>query len=469
MTKKIAIIGAGLTGLMCALKLAELGLSVVVYERRSEKEIGADKYKEFGLPGRSMSMDLSARGLFALNSLGLLDGIISEAVPMKWKISHDTFGYQHWLPYGQYDSEHILTVSRTHLFNVLLRACLSVAAIEIHFQHRLVDIDFDHKNIVVVDLISENTFVMSPELVIGADGINSAVRPQLEKHGVPKFCVAEFPMSYKELSLSPTNTTDFFLNAMHTWPREGMMLVAQPNLDGSFTCALLMHENGRHNSFNTVDSPRKVRQLFDEHFSDASSFMPNLEDEYALNPVGKLRIVTGSAWTHGGFALILGDAAHGMVPFFGQGVNCCFEDCIFLYDEIKRAGNDWAQVCRQVDERRVVQANSINTMSYENYPELFDGNDLPRVQLMKSIEAMLTKNYRGHYRSFHNLVCFERIPYTLAQRVKEIQMPMLERLSASIDDISEIDPLLIERELLEYQRKIAALDFVRVSEKLGGV
>lgn len=457
MSRSIAIIGAGLTGLMCAIHLAQRGFIITVYERRSHQDICGPRYKILGVPGRSMSMDISARGIHALKNINVLDFVVGESVPMKYKIFHDAIGNQSAIPYGQYDDEQILTVSRTHLYQTLLTECQRHDNIDIQFGQRLLHIDFEDRSATIINENSRRLQQIEPEIIIGADGANSLVRELIQNCGGLPFLISYFPMSYKELTIPSDLATGFQINAMHIWPRNGMMLVAQPNLDHSFTCALLMHETGKPLSFAQIDSSKKIRALFDAHFFDASERMPTLESEYLVNPIGKLKIINGLNWSYSNFALLIGDAAHGMVPFFGQGVNCCFEDCTFLADRLDESHNDWYTVFHQMRDVRVPDANAINAMSYDNYPELFPNTDLFRLQLIKEIEAMLSANYRGIYRTYHNLVCFERVPYSFAQKVKTIQIPMLERLSSNIANIQELDRRMVKKELHDYQRHLAKL------------
>lgn len=452
MNGEVAIVGGGLTGLMCALHLAQRGVVVSVYEKKELGDIEAIN----GKPGRALTLDLSARGLYALQNVGLLDEVIAQSIPMKCRVIHDEAGDTTELPYGQYAHEEILTCARHRLFQILLQKCRSFPNISINFNHVFVDISIKARSVTMRNNARVNLTV-HPQVIIGADGMYSSVRKTVEEETKTPFSVVDFPMSYKEISIDKNFSKGLLANAMHTWPRAGMMLVAQPNLDGSYTCALLMAKDGEGNTFSTINSSEKARALFEKYFSDASVRMPKLEQEFALNPVGNLRIVTGTRWTVDDFVLLIGDAAHGMVPFFGQGVNCSFEDCTFLMEKWEKSDGNWGKILRAFDNSRIENANAIATMSYENYPELFPNSDVQRMRLMKQIDAVISNNFRGVYRSFHNLVCFERIPYRLAQKVKEIQMKMLENLSRDISHISEIKIDNLDDAMARYRIEVASI------------
>ncbi len=455
MGNSITIIGAGLTGLMAALHLAQRNIPVKIYEKRSLQEITKKRYTASGQIGRSMSMDISARGLFALDAIDSLQQIVENSVPMTHKIFHEHDGTTLTLPYGQHEHENILTVSRTHLFNTLVERCMLWPNIEIEFEHMLIDIDFSFRSVTLFDSSSMTEKIIYPQVVIGADGTNSRVRALIGDNGVA-FKISYFPMSYKELTIPASHAEGLSSNAMHKWARNNAMLVAQPNNDGSFTCALLLPERGQPYSFNSINSACLLRRFFKEQFPQAFSRMPDLEAEYFRNPVGRMKIIRGNRWSRGGFALLMGDAAHGMVPFFGQGVNCCFEDCTFLAQCVDQYDTDWSSTLEAFDMLRAPEANAINSLSYENYPELFSFEQIGKIQLVRKIESLLMEKH-DRYRSYHNLICFERVPYTFVQRVKAVQTQLLSRLSERVDGVEQIDNALLEHELAIYEQELAMI------------
>jgi len=457
MSNAIAIIGAGLTGLMCSLQLATRGFLITVYERRSHSDIILENYTVNRGIGRSMSMDLSARGMFAIKNLGLLNEVESKSIRMTKKVFHNQQHQLIALDYSPQDNEYILSIGRSALYRILLEKCKHLPNITIKFHHELKHIDFFNRSL----LLSTNNgaiIAISPQLIIGADGVNSSVRYFLETSQGKQFTTKRFPLSYKELAIPSPNAVGLFMHATHIWPRNGMMLLAQPNADLSFTCALLMREAGHPTSFEEISSPTQIRQLFDSEFADISKRMPSLENDYQKSPVGRLRAILGTSWTAQDFVLLLGDAAHGMVPFFGQGVNCCFEDCTFVADCLDQSNNDWRFVFAQIDSIRVAEANAINELSYQNYPELFSNCDLKHAQLIKQIEDKLSQSFPESYRSYHNLVCFDRIPYSLAQKIKTIQVSLLERLSQNVERADQLDAISLGHAISSYLAALAKID-----------
>jgi kynurenine 3-monooxygenase len=450
----IAIIGAGLTGLMCALYLAKYGFKIQVFEHRSYQEICAADHQVISKKNRSMSMDISYRGIYALKAVGVFELVLLNSVPMKYRIIHDLADNQKFLAYDPREEQQILTISRTRLYEILFNQCQIFKNIYIHFNHRLLSINFKDKTLLITNNGSCQVKKIKPEIVIGADGVNSSVRMMMQQTSNVAFDISYFPMGYKELNIPTEFAKKLYFNAMHMWPRYGAMLVAQPNFENSFTCALLMKESGEGLSFSSIDSSKKIRKFFITYFSDIASCMPNLEWEYVNHPVGKLKIINGKTWSIDDFVLIIGDAAHAMVPFFGQGVNCCFEDCTFLSDCLIRYGTDWPKIFSRFNQVRVANANAINLLSYENYPELFTDKDIRRLQLIKEIEDVLSKKYSDSFRTYHNLVCFDRVPYTMAQKIKSIQSSLLEKLSHNINSIGEIDQQLMEHEMANYMQDL---------------
>ncbi len=448
---KIAIIGAGLSGLMCAINMARRNYEVHVFEKRTNQDILQPRYNLNGKIGRSMSMDLSERGLHALKKVGLLEKVSKHAVPMMKKIFHMENGMLVSIPYGRKAEEHILTISRTHLYQLLLAECSRYAGIKIHFAHELIDIDITSKKLHFTTCDNKEHYFFA-DIVIGSDGTNSKVREYIELINSKKFYKSLFSHSYKELSL-PAGTP-FEIEAMHIWPREEFMLVAQPNFDNSFTAALILKNDNSLHSFNSLKHHKTVKEFFARYFADALKYMPNLNDEFKKNPVGTLTVITGATWTAADFMLVIGDAAHSMVPFFGQGVNCCFEDCTVL-DEILTAQSDnWSQTLKIFNDMRVADANAISAMSSTNYPELLEKPDIDMIMREKEIELFLCKNFAEIYRSYHNLVCFDRMPYTKIAKVRSLQKKLLAHLSHRHESSKELNARELIDALHHYEREI---------------
>lgn len=454
--KHIAIIGAGLTGLACAIYLAKRAFQVSVYEYRSAQEIHSEDY--IASYGRAMSMDLSSRGIHALNDLGIIGEIQKKAVPMRHKIFHQRCGNLTRIPLGPTKDEHILAISRNHLFQTLMNQAKEYKNIQIHFRCKFIDVEFASLAVCFHDLEKNQGLYVSPDILIGADGSNSSVRKAFESYTQSHFETTPMPQSYKELSIPIEKGKFLEHHAMHFWSRDKIMLVAQPNYDQSFTCALLMAEDGDELSFNSIQERSQIEDFFREHFPDAHSLIPELCQQYAKNKANHLRILQGKNWTCCGNVLLIGDSAHGTVPFFGQGVNCCFEDCTVLNECLNETNNHWATALQLFEARRVKNANAMSTLSFTNYPELLHNNVFERALLKKQIEVEINQRYWGDYITYHNLVCFSRVPYTYAMACKRLQEPMLDRLSEGISNIDQLDWNKVKQEMIQYKKQLHNLN-----------
>lgn len=453
MKTNISIIGAGLNGLMCAINLARRGMTVEVFEKRTHQEICAPKYNLNGKIGRSMSMDLSTRGIHALKAINVFNEIEKKSVPMFNKIFHLSDNSLSTFPYGRHQDENILTISRTHLYQTLYQACLKIPNITINFGHILFDIDVSLRVLHFLVPEQKKECTISTDLVIGADGVNSKVRELIEKHTHKPFKKNLYSHSYKELSIPKHKNSALDHEAMHLWPREEFMLVAQPNFDGSFTCALLLKNSDEQYSFKEL-TPETIEDFFALNFSDALPFMPHLVSEFKENPVGNLYTISGSDWTTHDFVLILGDAAHGMVPFFGQGINCGFEDCTVLMDILDNTQYNWPLSLQLFNKQRVVDANAISAMSSVNYPELLDNPNLDIIMKEKHIELLLSREFGDLYRTYHNLVCFDRVPYAQIEKIRALQVKILSQLAKSSGPVQEIDRNKVVHLLSHYRHDL---------------
>ncbi len=457
MASNVSIIGAGLSGLMCAIKLARRGFVVEVFEKRSHQEICLPKYNLNGKIGRSMSIDISARGIFALKEIGIYDSVFAKSVPMANKIFHLEDKRLLTIPYGRDASERILSTSRTHLYQVLYKACQSYPNISINFGYILQNVDVNLRLLNFIVPAEHRESQIGTDILIGADGINSKVREFLEIETSAPFKKSYFSHSYKELTIPKNKLSTLDNQTMHLWPRNEFMLVAQPNFDCSFTCALIMKNDNSIHSFRHLENSSTISEFFHTNFSDVAAFMPQLADEYRDNPIGALTIISGTRWTAGDFILVLGDAAHGMVPFFGQGVNCSFEDCTTLAQLLDQNSNNWPLTMKMFNAIRVPDANAISAMSTINYPELLEEPDLEKIILEKQIELILSREF-SPYRSYHNLVCFDRIPYATIEKVRNLQKKLLSQLAKNGLKIDNVDRAEIVSALDIYNEQLAAHD-----------
>ncbi len=425
--KEIRIIGAGLCGLLCAIKLANKGYLVSIYEQKSLEDILNYQKATHKKSGRSMSMDLSARGLLALKDLNLLEKLLPVSVMMKNKIFHHQDSSVDIVPYGKNHNEHILTVSRNQLFEILYKKAVLYNNIKINFLSKLTTINRLENNI-----------------IIGADGVNSQVRELIFKNTSQK---TSFSKCYKELSISVPN--NLHINAMHIWPRNGFMLVAQPNFDGTFTSALITEKN------MTISN---IQNFFKEYFFDIYQSMPNLIQEFTNNKISEFNIVNCDKIISNNI-LLIGDAAHAMVPFLGQGVNCSFEDCSVLLECLDKCEHEWPKAINLYEEKRLKNIQAINTLSLENYPELLVDADIKKCILEKQLDIYLMKKYPQKYLSFHNLICFNHTEYKKVLAIKNIQTNLIKNLSKNIYNLADLKEHTIHQEFMNYEEIIKKMAF----------
>jgi kynurenine 3-monooxygenase len=434
----IAIIGAGLAGSLLAIYLAKKGFKVDVYERRPDMrkhEIGG---------GRSINLALSTRGIYALKEVGLYEEIKKIAIPMYGRMIHPVVGDLYFQRYGKDDSEYINAVSRGELNKALMNLSEGYDGVNIHFNQRCTGIDFDSGEILLHDEVRDTPYRVKPETTIATDGAASPVRQSMLH--LPRFNFSQEyeNYGYKELIIPPGTNGSFLIekNALHIWPRGAYMLIALPNLDGSFTCTLFLgydYSLGKENSFEFLQARDKTLQFFNSKFHDAADLMPELLDDFFGNPTGSLITVKCYPWAVDDKAVLLGDSAHAIVPFFGQGMNAAFEDCTYLNECIGKYGNDWATVFDEFQKIRKANSDAIADLAQENFIEMRDLVAEPRFQLKKKIEAELAKKYPGRFIPKYSMVTFNRFPYDTAMKRGKIQESILQDLSEGIDSLENVD------------------------------
>lgn len=439
MSEKIILIGAGLAGSLLSVYLAKKGFHVEIYERRPDMRktnIGA---------GRSINLALSARGIHALKEVGLVDEIMKIAIPMKGRMIHTAAGDLQFQPYGKNDSEVIHAVSRGELNMRLMDLAERNANVRIHFNERCTGMNFSTGE---VHLLNEETKMPHTEkgqTVIGTDGSASAIRMDMLKIGQFNFSQNYLEHGYKELNIpsGPRHQFQLEKNALHIWPRKTYMLIALPNLDGSFTCTLFYPMEGE-NSFASLKSEQQVINFFERDFPDALRIMPTLTRDFFLNPVGTLITVKCSPWFVEDKAALLGDAAHAIVPFFGQGMNCAFEDCTYLNECIDRFGANWAQVFQSYEKLRKVNADAIADLAVENFYEMRDRVSDPWFILKKKIEHVLSEKFPNVFIPKYSMVSFMRVPYATALQRGLVQDFILNELTVGIEHPDELDMIKAE-------------------------
>ncbi len=397
--KDITIIGAGLVGSLLSIYLAKRGNKVSIYERRS------DMRKETMIAGRSINLALSDRGIRALEEVGIMDEIRKIAIPMNGRQMHSIDGSNPYQAYGK-EGQYINSVSRGEL-NKKLMDLAEENGVEIFFNQKCNSIDFKKNEITFEDNNSQ-LVTRNPDLIFGSDGAYSAARltHQLQ-HDRFQYDQYYIDFGYKELNIPAGENETFLLekNALHIWPRGNYMLIALPNIDGSFTCTLFFPFEGDP-SFKSLDTKEKVRSFFDTTFSDASTLMPTLEDDFFNNPTSSLITVKCFPWIREDKFALIGDAAHAIVPFFGQGMNCGFEDCSVLNGLIDKHQENWEAILSEYQTLRKPDADAIATLALNNFVEMRDKVGDPTFLLQKKIEAKFSAKYPGKWLPAYAQVTF---------------------------------------------------------------
>jgi len=436
MSEKITQIGAGLAGPLLATNLARLGYHVDIYERRPDMRI------ESNSAGRSINLALSARGINALKEVRIYDQIKPLTIPMKGRMIHDMNGSTHLQPYGQRKAEVIRSISREQLNKQLMTLAESTGKVKIHFNKKCTNVDLDKESVTFKDTQSDETTRIQAELIIGVDGSASAVRGAMVVSDKINFTYEPLEHGYKELTMPPDSIGNFQMEpkALHVWPRGQFMLIALPNLNKTFTCTLFFPLEGPL-SFETVIASDDVIKLFEDQFPDALGMMPGVVEEFLSNPVGKLGTVFCDPWHVGSQALLMGDAAHAVVPFFGQGMNASFQDCSLLRKLINKHSGDWAVILSEFSRIHVKNGHSIAKMAIENYLEMRDHVNDPIYKKRRKLELKMERMFPDEFIPRYSMVSFHQTPYSEVYKRGEKQHKIIEAMLKNFNDISEIDEI----------------------------
>ncbi|MDR3615212.1 MAG: NAD(P)/FAD-dependent oxidoreductase [Candidatus Obscuribacterales bacterium] len=464
---EIALVGGGLVGSLLALSLARRGFDVDVYERRPDMRTSKIS------AGRSINLALSTRGIKALNTVGLEGKVLEIAIPMRGRMIHPVKGDLAFQQYGKDDTEYINSISRGDLNKLLLSEAESTKHANFHFQQKAIGIDLFRNALELENENKNEITTLAAQIIIGTDGSASAIRNDMKT--LPGFSNSEEQLDYgyKELAIpaGKKNTWQIEKHALHIWPRGTFMLIALPNLDGSFTCTLFLPFEGEK-SFEKLQTRESVVDFFKTEFPDAFALMPDIAEDFFENPTGSMVTVKCGPWNVEGRSLLLGDAAHAIVPFFGQGMNCGFEDitvleqCIdnhtasggSLYLErrqkrdhegaprrFKEGSSGWRWVFDDFYRARKVNSDAIADLAVENFTEMRDKVGNPRFLLEKAVEKKLQNEFPGEYVSRYGLVTFTNRPYSLAMEAGHITDEILSELCTGISTPEEIDLKLAKK------------------------
>ena len=430
-SRHITIVGAGLAGGLLATLLAQRGWSVDVFERRGDPRVHGYA------GGRSINLALAERGLHALRQAGADSEVLKRAVMMRGRFVHPLHGTPSLQRYGRDDSEVIWSIDRGELNISLLDAAESHGA-RLHFDRRLDHVDFDARIATFKGDAADHAHPFNT--LIGADGAGSTLR----SHMAPFVALNErsewLDHGYKELEIPPAADGGFRIeaNALHIWPRGHYMCIALPNDERTFTVTLFMPHGGDYPSFTQVETGDDAQALFERDFADALPLIPELRGDFEANPTGMLGTLYLDHWHLDNRALLIGDAAHAMVPFHGQGMNCAFEDCVALADMLDAHG-DLTEAFAAFEALRKPDAEAIQQMALENYIEMRDKVDDAEFLLQRELELALQTRHPDRFIPHYAMVSFMRIRYSLALQRSEIQRHILENATRGLDSLDGVD------------------------------
>ena len=447
--EKILIVGAGLCGSLLALRMAQRGYQVEVYESRS------DLRNSVISAGRSINLSLSDRGLKALRMAGLEKKARALCIPMKGRLMHDAASNTFESNYSGRQGECINSISRGNLNGLLLTEAEKYPNVNIHFNTKCLEIDIESKIARFQSSDSKEQFTVQADVIFGTDGAGSSLRKSYEKQ-FPAFKVSQefLTHGYKELEIPADKNGRHLISKehLHIWPRGDYMLIALPNMDGSFTVTLfLSYSEGSYN-FDNLITKEKIIEFFEKDFPDTLALIPDVLKEFENNPTGKLGTVKCYPWAYKGNTLLLGDSSHAIVPFYGQGMNASFED-VFVFDSVlNQFEGDWATVFSEFQKQRKIDADAIADLAIDNYYEMRDHVANPLFKEKRIVEMGLEKFFPTEYFSKYSLVTFnEHIGYheamTKGRAQDKVLLKMVEesKFSTSPKTTKEEMTILLEK------------------------
>ena len=452
--KSVNIIGAGQCGTLVAIMLARHDFNVDVYERFEDPRV------QDAEAGRSINLALAARGLNALHQVGIDTLVEPLLVPMRGRMVHHQDGRTEFLRYGQQADEEIYSVTRLGLNQVLLGVADSLPNLNLNFEQNAIGYDAPDRTVHVRDETDGSLYQVEADPLFAADGAGSSLRRSFDGSDTFGGIESLLRHGYKELSIpaGPGGAYQLASDALHIWPRGGFMLIALPNPGGDFTLTLFLPNVGEH-SFETLRDETSVIAFFETYFADAAALIPTLCNDMLNNPLGTLGTVRCRHWHDRGNVLLLGDAAHAIVPFHGQGMNLAFEDCVLLDRLVTEYGDDWANVFARFEAEQLANANAIADMALDNYIEMRDTVRDPKFALRKALAFELEKRLPEQFIPRYSMVMFHAdIPYLVAQQRGEVQKALLEEFTADANSIDEVN---IAAAIVAVKKRLPEIDTVR--------
>lgn len=427
MKRKVTLVGAGLAGSLFAVLLARRGHEVAVYERRPDPRKGPS--------GRSRSINLaiSTRGIHALSQVGLDRAVLDLAIPMRGRMIHGLDGSLAFQPYGTAAHHVINSVSRATLNQMLVEAAEALPNVKVRFGNRCVDVDLDAATCAFEDLETGSVERVAADLVVSADGAYSEVRAAMQRTDRFEYSQSYLPHGYKELTIPPKADGAFAIepNALHIWPRGGFMMIALPNRDGTFTCTCFWPFEGP-NGLRSLKTEGEVLDYFRRVFPDAVPLIPTLGEDYLANPVGSLVTVRCAPWYWKDRAVLLGDAAHAIVPFYGQGANAAFEDCVLLDRCMEESPADLEAAFARYFAERKEHADTLADLAIGNFVEMRDRTGSKLFLAGKKLEKVLHRLFPRWFVPLYYLVTFSRTPYADAVRRAKAQWRAVRWIAAGL-------------------------------------
>ena len=418
-TTKFVLIGSGLAGGLLTAYLGRRGYDVDLYERRADPREGNM------VGGRSINLALSTRGIHALEQIGIADAVLKDAIPMRGRMIHPAAAGSApiFVRYDVDPSKHINSIGRAALNTTVIEAAQRYPNVRVHFNHKCIGVDIDSATAHLFNTSTNQPLSASADSIIGVDGAFSAVRASMQLK-IDNFQYDESYLAhgYKELTIppGPNGSWQMEKNALHIWPRKSFMMIALPNPDGSFTCTLFWEFEGPR-SFATTKTDDDIRRFFEEEFPDAVPLMPNLLDDFRNNPTGSLVTIRCAPWFYKDKVALVGDAAHAVVPFYGQGMNAAFEDCVVLDECLEKFPHDRHRAFAEYFERRKVNADALADLALENFIEMRDKTASRAFRAKKKLDHFLEAALPGIYIPLYTMVTFTRIPYSRAAKRARIQ------------------------------------------------
>jgi kynurenine 3-monooxygenase len=432
-TRKVSIVGAGMSGTLLSILLAQRGFESELWERSPDPRDGAAS------PFAPVNQALGERGRYALRLAGLEDAVGRLVTALRGRMIHDRRGETTLQPYGVHDYEALYSIRRERLMRCLLDTAEATGKVRIRFGQSLQDIDWATRSAVFSDA-GRQPF----DVLLGTDGAMSQVRRNMQAVMDLQVTEDRLDAGYKQLSLpqAANGTPPLDPGALHIWPRGGYMIIAMPDTDGSFSAMMFLPRNGDQRmpwGFAELDSWIRQKAFMEFNFPDLASLIPDLETEFCKNPVGYLGTIRCDRWHVDGLGLLLGDAAHTIVPFHGQGVNAAFEDCTALMEIIDGGAEDWASAFAQLQHARKGNADAIADMALDAFRIMRDAVRHRDFMLRKALERELERRHPGRFVPRYALVMFHRIPYVEAYRRGRVQAEILGELLKGKDQLADVD------------------------------